>query len=302
MASILIQGNILLGSFTGGTSTVPTWVTPSGSLGSLNEGSAGSFSVMATPSAGTVVYSVQSGTLPPGLTLNANTGAITGTASLVSADTTSVFVIRATDDGGFADRSFSITVLNSLSVITWVTPAGSLGTQGQTMLTNYQVSATVTGGETVSYSVTSGTLPPGASLNSSTGAITGPTVSVATDTTYTFTIQALSSPSLTTLSRTFSITVVVNLAPFWVTPTGMIGTYSGTGTVNETFIAHDPDSGYTAITYTVQSGALPAGVTLNSSTGQLTGTVTASAGTYNFTIRASDGTAFSDRAFSIVVT
>ena len=40
-----------------------------------------------------------------------------------------------------------------------------------------------------------------------------------------------------------------------------------------------------AITFTVSSGALPAGLVLNAATGEITGTPL-TAGTYNFTIRA----------------
>jgi hypothetical protein len=59
---------------------VPTWTTTAGSLGQVNDGSPGSFTIAGTdPEGGSVYYSVVSGSLPTGLSLNTSTGAITGT-------------------------------------------------------------------------------------------------------------------------------------------------------------------------------------------------------------------------------
>ena len=95
-------------------SGVPVWSTASGSLGSVEEGASASFQVTATEGSDTIEYAVTSGSLPSGLSLNTNTGAITGTAPSVSADTTSTFSITATDDENQTSsaRSFNITVTN----------------------------------------------------------------------------------------------------------------------------------------------------------------------------------------------
>ena len=86
--------------------------TSSGSLGSVGEGESASFSVSASSNSA-ISYSVTSGSLPTGLSLNSSTGAITGTAPSVSADTVSSFTITATDaESQTASRSFSITVTN----------------------------------------------------------------------------------------------------------------------------------------------------------------------------------------------
>jgi len=107
----------------GGTVTVtsvynalPTWTTNAGSLGSVGEGDSMSFTVAATESdGGAITYAVTSGALPSGGSLNTSTGAITGTAPSVSADTTSNFTITATDnENQTASRAFSITVTNKL--------------------------------------------------------------------------------------------------------------------------------------------------------------------------------------------
>jgi hypothetical protein len=83
----------------------------------------------------------------------------------------------------------------------WSTAAGQLGAaisdlsrSGQTR----NVLASDPDGTTVRYVIVSGSLPPGMSLSETTGAITGTPNAVVTDTTYTFTIRALSGVFQTT--------------------------------------------------------------------------------------------------------
>ena len=89
-------------------SDAPAWVTAAGSLGSFEGGETISVSVSATSA---TAYAIQSGSLPGGLSLNTSTGAITGTESGATTDTTYNFTIRATDaEGQTADRAFSIDI------------------------------------------------------------------------------------------------------------------------------------------------------------------------------------------------
>jgi hypothetical protein len=86
----------------------------------------------------------------------------------------------------------------------WTTTAGSLGTFTEQV--SISVSATATDSDsTITYSLASGsTLPSGITLTSSTGLISGTLPDIATNTTYTFTINA--SDGLNTVPRAFSIT------------------------------------------------------------------------------------------------
>lgn len=92
-------------------SDAPTWSTAAGSLGSVAQGGAFSTTVSAT-SDSAVTYSVVSGALPSGITLNTSTGVISGTESgSDTQETVYAFTIRATDaESQTADRAFSITV------------------------------------------------------------------------------------------------------------------------------------------------------------------------------------------------
>ena len=99
----------------------------------------------------------------------------------------------------------------------------------------------------------------------------------------------------------------VDRDPVWSTAVGSLGTVYDSTRTSRTFnlSASDPDGN--TITYSTVSGSLPGGMSLNTSTGAITGTVTAvgSDTTYSFTIRASSTsgglTSNVDRAFSILV-
>ena len=89
-------------------SDAPAWTTAAGSLGTNAAGSSVSYTVAATNATS---FSVASGSLPGGVSLNTSTGAITGTESGATSETTYSFTIRATDaQGQTADRAFSITI------------------------------------------------------------------------------------------------------------------------------------------------------------------------------------------------
>jgi hypothetical protein len=87
--------------------------------------------------------------------------------------------------------------------------------------------------------------------------------------------------------------------PVWVTPSGTLATISEQSSLNTSVAANDPDG--TSIVYS--SSNLPGWITLNSSTGSLTGTSPdiSSNTNYSFDIIASDGVNTSTRSFNVVV-
>jgi len=94
----------------------------------------------------------------------------------------------------------------------------------------------------------------------------------------------------------------VNASPVWQTSSGSLGTFIEQVSVSVSATATDSDS---TITYSLANGSsLPSGLSLNSSTGAITGTLpdVSTNTTYNFTINASDGVNTIPRAFSITST
>jgi hypothetical protein len=155
----------------------PVWQTSAGTLGTFDEGTLVSLSVSATDEENTArSYSVSSGSLPPGLSLNSSTGAITGTLSGIASTTTYSFNISASDGNNSSPRSFSITV-NALSPV-WVT-SGTITTIGNGSAYSYQLQAT--DASLLTYSIVSGSLPSGITLSSS-GLISGTTTAITTST------------------------------------------------------------------------------------------------------------------------
>ena len=113
-------------------SGVPAWSTSAGSLGTVNQSASVSYTVAAT-SDSTVTYSVTSGSLPSGVSLNTSTGTITGTAPSVGSNTTYSFTIRATDsENQDTDRNFSMTVnaVSPPSAVEYLVIAGGGGAAG----------------------------------------------------------------------------------------------------------------------------------------------------------------------------
>jgi Putative Ig domain len=94
----------------------------------------------------------------------------------------------------------------------------------------------------------------------------------------------------------------INATPVWQTASGSLGTFNEQISVSVSATATDSDS---TITYSLASGSsLPSGLTLNSSTGLISGTLPEVSidTTYNFTINASDGAnSVVPRSFSILV-
>jgi hypothetical protein len=107
----------------------------------------------------------------------------------------------------------------------------------------------------------------------------------------------------TGLSAVLSNQVNVDQSPTFINAAGTLGTFTGNDSVSVYVEATDPESAG-AVTFELLSGSLPTGLSLNQSTGQISGTATnpASDTTSSFTIRAKDVLSnVSLRDFSITI-
>lgn len=134
-------------------------------------------------------------------------GSATSVSAAFTITTDGTYFIRLENPDGLAVRS-STALLTVSDSPTFSTAAGSLGSMAAGSSANFSVSAS--SDSAVTYAVTSGALPGGVSLNTSTGAITGTESGATAETTYNFTITATDAESQTA-SRAFSITVTVGI-------------------------------------------------------------------------------------------
>jgi hypothetical protein len=118
---------------------------------------------------------------------------------------------------------------------------------------------------------------------------------------YTITVSnpGVSSPTSTN-SNKLSSAITAGSIPVWTTSAGTLADLVvNNSAYSSTLVATDADAG-SAVTYSIVSGALPSGLSLNASTGAITGTCTASYTFYNFTVRVTDaGGNYVDRAFAV---
>ncbi len=245
-------------------------------LETLTAGIAFSATLSVTGSA-TITFSVQSGTLPAGLSLNGTTGVISGTPSATGAYS---FTIRAINAVGFDDQAFTGTVTGIAPTITTT----SISSPYRAF--SFSSTLSVTGTAAITFALQSGSLPAGLSLNTSTGVISGTPTTVAS---YTFTIRA--SNSYGTNDKSFTVAVLQSTPSIVETSLSAMST---TASFSQTLTL---STGGPTITWSVQSGSLPAGLSLNSSNGAITGTPTVAA-SYTATIRATNGTDYDDQVFT----
>ena len=304
----------------------PVWKTPEGSLGTIQEQEYYVLPMVADAGGSDMVYSLIAGKLPDGLLIRRD-GVLEGrpTSSVkvagipqgVSQDVTSRFALRVSADGFVADRTFSVTVTGQDTPL-FSTNEGRIGTFIDGTEVDLQIqSVDPDMGDTVTYKLLSGSLPPGLTM-SDTGRITGFTTPVVDagardegydDTLYDqygydFTNNFLSksyqftvaiTDGKDTASRTFEIYVIAATSQrasstiFTADMTNLTvdGDVRRPPVIQNTKLTYDnilhnndffleiegKDFDNAPVTYEIQSGALPTGLSLNSTTVWITGSL-----------------------------
>jgi hypothetical protein len=263
----------------GATSTVtatitvnpPLTITTNPSQAIRVVGTAFSTNIAASGGTSPYTYSISNGSLPPGVSLNPNTGVIAGVPTAAG---TYIYAIRVTDTVN-ATRTVTtrIPVVNP-PLTAAITNSSQTADVGQSIT---PITITASGGTGIyTYSISSGSLPAGVTLSSNT--ITGTPTTVGN---YNFIVTVRDTANTT---RTLTAAITVN-PPL----TAAITNSSQTVDVGQSItpITITASGGTSPYIYSISSGALPAGVSLNTSTGLITGTPTIS-GNYNFTVSVTD--------------
>jgi Putative Ig domain len=223
---------------------------------------------------GPFTWSIVSGSLPAGLSLDGTKGQISGTPTTIE---NASFTVQVTDAKSLTgSRSLSINIRGAVVVTPPTLPGGTVGTA-------YSANLSATGGVLpYTWSVSSGTLPAGLTLTTnadSTATISGTPTTLGTST---FTIQVSDSESApaTGSSGPLSISIeglvsIVNTS----LPDGNIAIFYDTQLT--------ATGGQTPYTWSLTAGTLPPGLNLTANTGVISGTPT-TIGTYPITVQVAD--------------
>lgn len=217
--------------------------------------------------------------------------------NLVSGASTSTIPNSALTNSAVTINSQSVSLGGSVTLATETQP--TVSGISPSVIENTQTAVTITGTNFSS-------VPLVTAINSTSGAlIVADEVSFtsATSITAKFTISVDASYKLYVENpdgnavQTGAI-LTVSDAPAWTTAAGSLGSFSGGDTISVTVAATN------ATSFSKTSGTFPGGLSLNTSSGVISGTESGATTdtTYNFTIRATDAQAqTADRAFSITI-
>jgi alpha-tubulin suppressor-like RCC1 family protein len=196
---------------------------------------------------------------------------------------THILTIRVTDNcGATTDATINLVVADTCPTITVTAPTTLNGTVG----TAYSQSFTSSGGAGTKIYTTTSTLPSGITL-STNGTLSGtPTQTGSFPITVTVT-DGNGCPGTVMATLTISC------------PTILLGTLQG-GVLGEVYNGSVGAISEGIYTYEVTEGSLPAGLTLNSLTGFITGTPTV-VGTITFSVKASVGNCTANKSYTLTV-
>jgi large repetitive protein len=217
------------------------------------------------------------GTLPPGLTLSSN-GLISGTPTQQGTWEAWIEMKNVpASEGGVSwcgdshatERLFRFTILQGLQIV----QRASTLTAAQ-LNTAYSLQLSTTGATSPTWSVSSGSLPAGITLNNSTGLLAGPPTATGD-----FTFKITATEGNRSDSQTYTLTVVEQLK---ISRAAMPAAEVGLPYTADL----EATGGRPAHSWTVE-GALPAGLTLDAATGLISGKPTA-AGSYPLKLTVTD--------------
>src|SRR3954447_1327067 len=230
------------------------------------------FSQTFTQSGGTppVSFTINTGTLPPGLTLNPSTGVLSGTPTAPGIFS---LTVKVTDVGGCTAVSQPYNLTINCQPISTNNPAITTGTVNVAFSQTFTQSG---GALPVTFALNSGTLPAGLTLSAS-GVLSGTPTQTGC---FPITVKVTDANGCVTVFPTYTLCIACQVIT--VTNPG-----PNTGIVNvafsQTFTA---GNAIAPVTFSLNSGTLPAGITL-SSAGVLSGTPTQT-GSFPITVKATD--------------
>lgn len=190
-------------------------------------------------------------------------GSAVGVVSVVSstsitftspANTTGSYVIYVINPDG--STAIAIPGIQYSGTPTWTTAAGTLGNVYETV--GFNQSVTATGDAPITYSVFTGSIPPGSTFNAN-GTITGTSQATESPTTYSFTVRATDAEQQDT-NRAFSISVIPDVVTWSSPANNTTYTQSANTAIANIALSATSAAGF-GIVYTANT--LPTGVSIN---------------------------------------
>ena len=224
--------------------------------------------------------------LPTGLSVDSNTGTISGTPTAATASTS--YTVTATNSAGSATAEVTIAVTEPLAAPSITASRSTVNAVRETAIT--AVTFTNSGGASTDWSINPG-LPAGLSIDSNTGEISGTPTAATASTSYTVTARN------STGSATATLTIVVRGAPSISAIRSTVNAMRGTAITEVTF----SNSGGASTDWSISPG-LPAGLSIDSNTGEISGTPTAVAASRNYTVTARNSAGNDTATLTIAVT
>lgn len=229
-----------------------------------------------------ITWKIISSNLPDSIVLDADTGVISGTWAKTG---TFTFTVKAANTAGYSTKQFSVTVYDKPAIPTITTASLSSGIIG----TDYSQTLMTDSTTPVTWEIISGNLPDSIALDADTGVISGTWSKTGT---FTFTVKAANTLGYGT--KKFSVTVYsVDDAPAITTAS------LASGTVGKTYSQKLAVNG-ADIAWSIDSGSLPSGFSLNANTGVISG-VSAKSGTFTFTVKAENAVGSDTKQLSITL-
>ena len=260
-SNVYVQNNLVVGNVTVTSSTIiaprVTTITYPGNDTAADP--AGGQTITLTGSGFVVSASILINSIAVSVVSVVSSTVITFTSPANSSGSYVIYVVNP--DGSTA---IAVPGIQYSGIPTWTTAAGTLGSLYETA--SFTESVVATGDAPITYSVASGTLPPGATFNGN-GTITGTSQLTASPTTYTFIVSATDAEQQDT-NRSFSLTINTDVVT-WTTPAANSTTTLGQNVASTTTLLATSAAGK-AITYT--ANALPTGLSISGAT--VTGTPT----------------------------
>jgi len=276
------------------TGLVPTNLIYTPTSTTIVYGTAGSSNAPAIDNGVNIAYTL-SNTGISGISINKSTGVISW-SNIVAAGSYNI-IVTAANTVGSTTTTYLLTITAAPSAPTALTYSPSSSTILKGTAGNSAIPTITNTGGSITYSLT-GTIPPGITINSSTGSISWSNAVTAG----TYTLNVAAANNIGSTSSTYTLTVT-NTATVTAPSSLSYNPASSSVTQGTAGVSATPtiNNGLGTITYSL-TGTIPAGISISSSTGIISWNTAVAIGNYNLSINATNSAGNTNASYALTVT